>query len=72
MATYLVRRFLWIIPVLFVVSLITFALMHAVPGGPWDAEKHLPASTVSLTVRRTSGNTQPMTMTKTSFITVSP
>jgi oligopeptide transport system permease protein len=45
MATYLVRRFLWIIPVLFVVSLITFALMHAVPGGPWDAEKHLPAST---------------------------
>jgi oligopeptide transport system permease protein len=41
--TYLVRRILWIIPVLFTVSIITFALMHAVPGGPWDSEKALPA-----------------------------
>jgi oligopeptide transport system permease protein len=41
--TYLARRILWIIPVLFAVSIITFALMHAVPGGPWDAEKRLPA-----------------------------
>jgi oligopeptide transport system permease protein len=37
------RRILWIIPVLFTVSVITFILMHAVPGGPWDAEKRLPA-----------------------------
>ncbi len=43
MITYLARRILWIIPVLFAVSIITFALMHAVPGGPWDAEKRLPA-----------------------------
>jgi oligopeptide transport system permease protein len=41
--TYLARRILWIIPVLFAVSIITFVLMHAVPGGPWDAEKRLPA-----------------------------
>jgi oligopeptide transport system permease protein len=41
---YLARRILWIIPVLFAVSIITFFLMHAVPGGPWDAEKRLPAS----------------------------
>jgi oligopeptide transport system permease protein len=41
--TYIARRILWIIPVLFTVSIITFFLMHAVPGGPWDAEKHLPA-----------------------------
>ncbi len=47
MATYLIRRFLWIIPVLFVVSIITFLLMHAVPGGPWDSEKHLPAATMA-------------------------
>lgn len=45
MVTYLIRRVLWIIPVLFAVSIITFALMHAVPGGPWDAEKSLPAAT---------------------------
>jgi oligopeptide transport system permease protein len=38
---------LWIIPVLFVVSLITFSLMHAVPGGPWAREKAVPASMVT-------------------------
>ncbi len=42
MITYLARRVLWIIPVLFTVSILTFTLMHAVPGGPWDAEKRLP------------------------------
>jgi len=42
--SYLARRILWIIPVLFAVSIITFFLMHAVPGGPWDAEKRLPAN----------------------------
>jgi oligopeptide transport system permease protein len=41
--SYLVRRVLWIIPVLFTVSVLTFILMHAVPGGPWDSEKRLPA-----------------------------
>lgn len=42
MITYLARRILWIIPVLFTVSVITFVLMHSVPGGPWDREKRLP------------------------------
>jgi len=46
MARYLIRRVLWIIPVLFVVSLVTFTLMHAVPGGPWDQDKRLPAATI--------------------------
>jgi oligopeptide transport system permease protein len=45
--SYLVRRVLWIVPVLFVVSIITFTLMHMVPGGPWDAEKTLPDATVA-------------------------
>jgi len=43
---YIVRRVLWIIPVLFVVSVITFSLMHAAPGGPWSREKQLPPATV--------------------------
>ena len=47
MISYLTRRILWIIPVLFVVSVITFFLMHSVPGGPWDREKRLPAAVVS-------------------------
>ena len=42
MITFFVRRLLWAIPVVVVVSLITFALMHAIPGGPFDAEKALP------------------------------
>jgi oligopeptide transport system permease protein len=42
--SYLARRILWIIPVLFAVSVITFFLMHTVPGGPWDSEKRVPAN----------------------------
>ena len=44
MISYVTRRVLWIIPVLFAVSIITFVLMHSVPGGPWDREKRLPAN----------------------------
>jgi oligopeptide transport system permease protein len=43
---YIIRRVLWIIPVLFVVSVITFTLMHAAPGGPWAREKKLPQATI--------------------------
>jgi oligopeptide transport system permease protein len=39
MAGYIVRRVLWLIPVLFAVSIITFTLMHLVPGGPWSSDK---------------------------------
>ena len=37
MLGYIVRRILWLIPVLFVVTLITFLMMHAAPGGPFAA-----------------------------------
>jgi len=47
MIRYIVGRLLWIVPVLFVVSVLTFTLMHAVPGGPWAREKALPAATVA-------------------------
>jgi len=42
MGQYIVRRLIYLFVVLFVVSVITFALMHAVPGGPFDREKKLP------------------------------
>jgi oligopeptide transport system permease protein len=42
LSSFLIRRLLWIIPVLFVVSIITFSLMKLAPGGPWDREKKLP------------------------------
>jgi oligopeptide transport system permease protein len=41
MSKYIVRRLIWLVVVLFVISFITFALMHLVPGGPWDREKQL-------------------------------
>ena len=47
MAGYIIRRVLWIIPVLLVVSLVTFTLMKVAPGGPWDREKRLPTSVVN-------------------------
>ena len=43
MGPYIIRRILYMMAVLFVVSGITFVLMHAVPGGPFDGEKKLPA-----------------------------
>ena len=42
MGRYIVRRILYMLVVILVVSFITFGLMHAVPGGPFDSEKQLP------------------------------
>lgn len=42
MGRYIIRRLLWLLVVLLAVSLVTFALMHAVPGGPFNREKALP------------------------------
>src|SRR5579884_1500283 len=36
MARYLLQRLAGLIFVLFAISVITFTLMHQVPGGPWD------------------------------------
>jgi len=36
----------WLVVVLLLVSFITFALMHLVPGGPWDRDKPLPPQIV--------------------------
>ncbi|MBN1318201.1 MAG: ABC transporter permease [Anaerolineales bacterium] len=38
MTRYLVRRILWFIPLLFTITLLTFVLMRAIPGGPFDYE----------------------------------
>jgi ABC-type dipeptide/oligopeptide/nickel transport system permease component len=47
MGRYIVRRLLWMGVVLLFVSLITFSLMHAVPGGPFDREKALPPEIIA-------------------------
>ena len=38
MFAYMIRRLLWLIPVLFTVSLVTFIIMRSTPGSPWDVE----------------------------------
>jgi oligopeptide transport system permease protein len=38
MTGFVFRRLLWMLPVLVLITLITFLLMHAAPGGPWDRD----------------------------------
>jgi oligopeptide transport system permease protein len=47
MTGYVIRRVLWLVPVLWAVATITFFLMHAVPGGPFTQEKPLPESVIN-------------------------
>jgi len=47
MGRYIMRRLMWMLLVLFLISLITFAMEHAVPGGPFDREKKLPAEIIA-------------------------
>ena len=47
MARFIIQRLLWMFIVLFAVSLITFALMRTIPGGPFTGEKRLPAETLA-------------------------
>ncbi|MBX9949201.1 MAG: ABC transporter permease [Candidatus Obscuribacterales bacterium] len=47
MLALLVKRLLTSIPVLLVVATLTFFLMRAVPGGPFDADKNLPPAIVA-------------------------
>jgi oligopeptide transport system permease protein len=59
MTSYLIRRLLWLVPVLLFVAAITFVLMHSVPGGPWDRDKPLPPTAVEQ-LNRKYGLDQPL------------
>jgi oligopeptide transport system permease protein len=56
---YVLRRLLWMIPVLFFIASITFLLMHQVPGGPFTAEKSRPPA-VEEALKRRYGLDQPL------------
>ncbi len=47
MTGYVIRRILWMIPLLWAVATVTFFLMHAVEGGPFDREKELPPNVLA-------------------------
>src|SRR5688572_13076210 len=36
MRSFLLKRLIWLGTALLFISLVTFALMHAIPGGPWE------------------------------------
>src|SRR5579872_32758 len=40
---YFVKRILFIVPLLLIISLLAFVLMHSIPGGPFDRDR-VPAS----------------------------
>lgn len=49
MAAFIIRRLMWIVPVLFLISLLTFFLGHLAPGGPFDRDvmqRQLPQETI--------------------------
>lgn len=56
---YILRRLLWMIPVLFFIATITFFLMHRVPGGPFSVEKSRPPA-VEEALRRKYGLDKPL------------
>lgn len=64
---YLLWRLAWLIPVLLGISLITFGLMHLVPGGPWDREKALAPAVVE-NLNRRYGLDQPLWKQYLSFL----
>ena len=46
MARYIIKRIIMAILTVFIIAAITFFLMHAVPGGPFNREKALSEATV--------------------------
>ncbi len=54
MTRFFVRRLLWMVPVLFLISVITFGIMKAAPGGPFDVvgDRALPKETIDILNRR--------------------
>jgi ABC-type dipeptide/oligopeptide/nickel transport system permease component len=47
MTTYIIRRVIQMLFVLFVVSVMTFVFVRAIPGGPFASEKSLPPRTLA-------------------------
>ena len=52
LAGFVVRRVLIIIPTLWVIATLTFFLIHAAPGGPFQAERDIPAAAKEQLLRK--------------------
>ena len=60
MVRYILSRIFGLVGVLFVVSVITFSLMHAVPGGPFDEEKMPLSAEAKANILRKYGLDKPL------------
>lgn len=60
MARYILLRLIGIVGVLWLIGTITFFLMHAVPGGPWDEREGFIAPEVKENIRRKYGLDKPL------------
>ena len=60
MIKYIITRVLGLAGVLFIVSIITFSLMHAVPGGPFDEEKMPLSAEAKANILRKYGLDKPL------------
>src|SRR3954447_19107457 len=68
MTRYLVGRIVGLVPVLLFISLVTFALMHSVKGGPWDSEQKLPDA-IKQNLNRHYGLDRPLWRQYVTFVT---
>lgn len=52
MLHYFIRRLLGAIPTMFLIILVSFALVRMAPGGPFDKERKVPASVEALLIKK--------------------
>ncbi|MEW6233624.1 MAG: ABC transporter permease [Chloroflexota bacterium] len=67
MTQYLIRRILWLVPVLFVISLVTFIIMHATPGGPFDLDPTKTSEQIVKRLEESFGLNKPLFLNTASF-----
>ncbi len=59
MVRYILLRIVGIVGVLWLIGTITFTLMHAIPGGPWDEQKATLPAEIKLNIMRKYGLDRP-------------
>ena len=60
MARYLLLRLIGIVGVVWLIGTITFCLMHAIPGGPWDETKATLPPEIKENIKRKYGLDRPL------------
>lgn len=60
MARYLLLRLIGIVGVIWLIGTITFCLMHAIPGGPWDETKATLPPEIKENIKRKYGLDRPL------------